>query len=97
MAKVAGAQNFDGRNWYEQHIAMRTRAALDEQDRLGALPGPEEEGSEKGAERDDQEPDPQQPAGAPLPGGCGVLHGGAGLAAGGCGRGRSGHGWRLPL
>lgn len=32
MAKVAGAQNFDGRNWYEQHIAMRTRAALEEQD-----------------------------------------------------------------
>ena len=21
MAKVAGAQNFDGRNWYEQHTA----------------------------------------------------------------------------
>lgn len=36
MAKVAGAQNFDGRNWYEQHIAMRTRAALEEQDRAFA-------------------------------------------------------------
>lgn len=31
MGKVAGAQNFDGRNWHEQHIAKRTRAALDEQ------------------------------------------------------------------
>lgn len=30
MGKVAGAQNFDGRNWHEQHIAKRTRAALDE-------------------------------------------------------------------
>ena len=27
MGKVAGAQNFDGRNWHEQHIAKRTRAA----------------------------------------------------------------------
>lgn len=36
MGKVAGAQNFDGRNWHEQHIAKRTRAALDEQDRAFA-------------------------------------------------------------
>ena len=36
MGKVAGAQNFDGRNWHEQHIAKRTRAALDEQDRVFA-------------------------------------------------------------
>lgn len=36
MAKVAGAQNFDGRNWHEQHIAKRTRAALEEQDRAFA-------------------------------------------------------------
>lgn len=36
MAKVAGAQNFDGKNWHEQHIAKRTRAALDEQDRAFA-------------------------------------------------------------
>ena len=39
MGKVAGAQNFDGRNWHEQHIAKRTRAALDEQDRAFAEPG----------------------------------------------------------
>lgn len=42
MGKVAGAQNFDGRNWHEQHIAKRTRAALDEQDRAFAerlMPG----------------------------------------------------------
>lgn len=32
MGKVAGAQNFDGANWYEQHIAKRTRDALAEQD-----------------------------------------------------------------
>ena len=36
MGKVAGAQNFDGKNWHEQHIAKRTRAALDEQDRAFA-------------------------------------------------------------
>lgn len=36
MAKVAGAQNFDGGNWHEQHIAKRTRAALEEQDRAFA-------------------------------------------------------------
>lgn len=36
MGKVAGAQNFDGRNWHEQHIAKRTRAALEEQDRAFA-------------------------------------------------------------
>ena len=41
MAKVAGAQNFDGANWYEQHIAKRTRAALEEQDRAlrSVMPG----------------------------------------------------------
>lgn len=41
MAKVAGAQNFDGRNWHEQHIAKRTRAALEEQDRplRSVMPG----------------------------------------------------------
>ena len=32
MSKVAGAQKFDGRNWFEQQIAKRTRAALEEQD-----------------------------------------------------------------
>ena len=32
MGKVAGAQRFDGQNWYKQHIAKRTREALDEQD-----------------------------------------------------------------
>lgn len=36
MGKVAGAQNFDGANWYEQHIAKRTRDALAEQDRAFA-------------------------------------------------------------
>ena len=36
MGKVAGAQNFDGANWYEQHIAKRTREALAEQDRTFA-------------------------------------------------------------
>ena len=36
MGKVAGAQNFDGKNWHEQHIAKRTRAALDEQGLCGA-------------------------------------------------------------
>ena len=36
MGKVAGAQNFDGANWYEQHIAKRTRDALAEQDRATA-------------------------------------------------------------
>lgn len=25
MGKVAGAQRFDGQNWYKQHIAKRTR------------------------------------------------------------------------
>lgn len=28
MGKVAGAQNFDGANWYEQHIAKRTRDVI---------------------------------------------------------------------
>ena len=28
MSKVAGAQKFDGRNWFEQQIAKRTQAAL---------------------------------------------------------------------
>lgn len=37
MGKVAGAQNFDGRNWHEQHIAKRTREALDEQDQAFAV------------------------------------------------------------
>ena len=37
MSKVAGAQNFDGRNWHEQHIAKRTRAALEEQDQAFAV------------------------------------------------------------
>lgn len=37
MAKVAAAQNFDGRNWHEQHIAKRTRAALEEQDQAFAV------------------------------------------------------------
>ena len=32
MSKVAGAQKFDGRNWFEQQIAKRTRAALEAQD-----------------------------------------------------------------
>ena len=36
MGKVAGAQRFDGQNWYKQHIARRTREALDEQDRAFA-------------------------------------------------------------
>ena len=37
MGKVAGAQRFDGQNWYKQHIARRTREALDEQDRAFAV------------------------------------------------------------
>ena len=32
MSKVAGAQKFDGRNWFEQQIAKRTQAALAAQD-----------------------------------------------------------------
>lgn len=28
MSKVAGAQKFDGRNWFERQIAKRTQAAL---------------------------------------------------------------------
>ena len=37
MGKVAGAQRFDGQNWYKQHIAKRTREALDEQDQAFAV------------------------------------------------------------
>lgn len=37
MGKVAGAQRFDGQNWYKQHIAKRTRKALDEQDQAFAV------------------------------------------------------------
>lgn len=37
MGKVAGAQHFDGQNWYKQHIAKRTREALDEQDQAFAV------------------------------------------------------------
>lgn len=36
MSKVAGAQKFDGRNWFEQQIAKRTRAALEAQDAVFA-------------------------------------------------------------
>ena len=36
MSKVAGAQKFDGRNWFEQQIAKRTQAALAAQDAVFA-------------------------------------------------------------
>lgn len=36
MSKVAGAQKFDGRNWFERQIAKRTQAALAAQDAVFA-------------------------------------------------------------